>query len=51
MGHVWAAYAREYDITPDGRFLGVVPTSQSISGDIQIVINWFEELKRRVPTN
>jgi Tol biopolymer transport system component len=46
-----AAYAREYDITRDGRFLGVVPTSQSTSGDIHVVISWVEELKRRVPTN
>jgi hypothetical protein len=45
---------RNYDITPDGkRFLGVVDADQKagtpITPPIQIVINWFEELKRRVP--
>ena len=40
-----------YDVAPDGRFLGIrdvnpdPPTNQ-----INVVLNWFEELKRRVPT-
>ena len=50
-----AAYARECDITPDGRFLGVVATSQKESGEtmdqIEVVLNWHEELKQRVPAN
>jgi hypothetical protein len=48
------AYPREYDIAPDGRFLGVVPRSQRDAGNtdaqINVVLNWFEELKQRVPT-
>jgi len=47
---------RAYDILPDGRFVGVVDASESQSitastnPQIRVVINWFEELKARVPT-
>jgi Tol biopolymer transport system component len=50
------ASERNNDITRDGkRFLGVVAAGQTASGapaapQIQVVINWFEELKARVPT-
>jgi serine/threonine-protein kinase len=50
------AFERNYDITLDGkRFLGVVAAGQTASGapaasQIQVVLNWFEELKARVPT-
>ncbi len=42
-----------YDISPDGnRFLmmreGDLPATQA---QIRIVLNWFEELRRLVPTN
>ncbi len=47
---------RPYDITPDGqRFLMVFPADQADSvaetpdEQINIVLNWFEELKERVP--
>jgi len=47
---------RPYDITPDGqRFLMVFPAAQADSvaepsgEQINIVLNWFEELKERVP--
>jgi Tol biopolymer transport system component len=42
----------QYDVSPDGqRFLMIKPTEQSSSlNQIVIVQNWFEELKRRVPT-
>jgi Tol biopolymer transport system component len=47
---------RSYDITPDGqRFLMVFPAAQADSvtatsdEQINIVLNWFEELKERVP--
>jgi len=48
---------RAYDILPDGRFIGLVNTSEADSlraagaPEIRVVLNWFEELKRRVPTN
>ena len=46
---------RSYDITPGGRFVGLIPAGQSEPGiptapQIQMVLNWFEELKARVPT-
>jgi serine/threonine-protein kinase len=46
---------RPYDITPDGKILGVVAPVNSESGMpatplIQVVLNWTEELKQRVPT-
>ena len=43
-----------YDVTPDGqRFLMLKRSEQEASAPTQInvVLNWFEELKRRVPTN
>ena len=48
-------YYRDYDMSPDGeRLLMVFPADQSDSGEparlqINIVLNWFEELKERVP--
>ncbi len=40
-----------YDVSPDGqRFLMVKETDQSTAvTQISVVLNWFEELKRRVP--
>jgi hypothetical protein len=46
---------RDYDITPSGReFLMVFPVNQTLQREpprprIQVVLNWFEELKSRVP--
>jgi serine/threonine protein kinase len=47
---------RGYDVLPDGRFVSVSPWSGSGStgaaaAEIHVVVNWFEELKRLVPTN
>jgi Tol biopolymer transport system component len=47
---------RAFDVLPDGRFVGPVSSSalesDSFDADsqVRIVINWFEELKRLVPT-
>ena len=50
-------FERNNDITLDGkRFLGVVAAGQNAASgapaapQIQVVLNWFEELKARVPT-
>ena len=40
-----------YDLAPDGRFLMVKPEEQASVSEINVVLNWFEELKARVPTN
>jgi serine/threonine-protein kinase len=46
---------RNLDILPDGRFVGVIDAAQSDLGTtamprLNVVLNWFEELKRTVPT-
>jgi Tol biopolymer transport system component len=43
----------DYDVTADGqRFLMIKPVAQegAAATQIHVVLNWFEELKRRVPT-
>jgi eukaryotic-like serine/threonine-protein kinase len=45
---------RPYDITPDGKFVSPIAAGQSRSGrasapPIQVVLNWFEDLRARVP--
>jgi serine/threonine-protein kinase len=45
---------RGYDITPDGKFVAVLPAKDPSGGpevQINIVLNWFEELKQRVPAH
>jgi Tol biopolymer transport system component len=39
-----------YDVGPDGRFL-MIKEEESEAVQINVVQNWFEELKRLVPTN
>jgi hypothetical protein len=46
--------SRDYDITPDGeRILVIVPADEpeleNVRPQIHVVLNWFEELKARVP--
>ena len=46
VNHLW----RNYDITPDGqRFLMVEGAEEGPPTEIVVVLNWFEELKQRVP--
>ena len=41
-----------YDVTPDGqRFLTIQKGEQEAATQINVVLNWFEELKRLVPTD
>ena len=44
---------RQYDMTPSGRILALMQPGQaagpSASPKIHVVLNWFEELKQRVP--
>jgi serine/threonine-protein kinase len=45
--------ASNYDVSSDGqRFLMLKPSEQELAGPTQInvVLNWFEELKQKVPT-
>ncbi len=56
-GFVVVGYYRDYDITPDGeRLVMVFPADRTDGGEVarpQIIIvqNWFEELRRLVPTD
>ena len=52
-GFSFAQFFRDYDVTPNGEFLMVFPADEGEVGDsarpqINIVLNWFEELKQRV---
>jgi Tol biopolymer transport system component len=41
-----------FGVTDGGqRFLFGVPTGESLESEIHVVLNWFEELKERVPTD
>ena len=44
-------FGRSYDVHPDGRFLMMKEQSPSRPGELIIVQNWFEDLKRLVPVN
>ena len=44
-------YCANYDITPDDqRFIMIKPEEGLEPMQINVVLNWFEELKRLVPT-
>jgi hypothetical protein len=43
-------YGRTYDITPDGRRFVMVKEMNPPPRRIAVVLNWFEELKRLVPS-
>jgi WD40 repeat protein len=50
-----ASLRTPYDIAPDGRIVGRITAEQteyvrSQTDQIQVVLNWFEDLKARVPT-
>ena len=56
-GFTVVPFSRDYDITPDGeRLVMVFPADRTEAGEssrpqIHVVLNWFEELKRLVPTD
>ena len=41
---------RQYDISPDGQRFLMIKQEQTAEAQINVVLNWFEELKRLVPT-
>jgi Tol biopolymer transport system component len=47
------ASERAYDVAPDGRFvmIGNEPNDNTTPASIVVVLNWFKELKARVPSN
>ena len=40
---------RIYDITPDGKFVGLIREGYGTPEQIRVVLNWFDELTSRVP--
>jgi hypothetical protein len=58
FGQAAPTQPRSFDIMPDGRIVGVVVEGQGQSElpaqiqdqQIHVVLNWFEELKAKVPT-
>ena len=48
-GQGWVGSAN-YDVTPDGQRFVMIQSEQT-SGEIHVVVNWFEELERLVPTD
>ncbi len=41
-----------FDLAPDGKTLAISRTPiEDIASEIRIVLNWFQELKRLVPTD
>jgi hypothetical protein len=45
-----AGWTRAFDVMPDGRILIVDGEDLSAQGELRMVLNWHEELKRLVPT-
>jgi hypothetical protein len=44
---------RNNDILPNGRLFGTVPAGPTVAAStpqIDVVLNWFAELQKRVPT-
>lgn len=48
-------FERNYDITRDGKFIGFIAPGQNSTavpvGQLNVVLNWFTELKTKVPAN
>ena len=44
------AWFFDFDVAPDGRFLGVRAEPGSEPTRIEVVTNWFEELEAKAPT-
>jgi len=47
-------FPRNADVTTDGKLIGLISAETTLSGSIlapqiQVFLNWFEELKQRVP--
>ncbi|MDA2935391.1 hypothetical protein MYX82_13795, partial [Acidobacteria bacterium AH-259-D05] len=43
--------SQNYYISPDGQRFLMIKQEQGEQAQINVILNWFEELKRQVPTN
>jgi len=50
-GRYTSGIAINYDISPDGQKFLMIKEDEGQPAQINVVLNWFEELKRLVPTN
>ncbi len=50
LGGINSALARNYDISPDGRRFAMIKGAATSLRQLNVVQNWFEEIKRLVPT-
>ena len=48
-----SASPRSFDMLPDGRLIGMVGRGEvdDTNRELRVVLNWFEELKQRVPVS
>lgn len=46
--YVPSPLVRGYDLAADGRFIMVRTPNESLPRQVNVVLNWFEELKERV---
>ncbi len=44
-----SAPSRAYDVAADGRRFLMIKGQQAVVQQLHVVLNWFEELKRRAP--
>ena len=49
IGDLSPAAPRMYDQTPDGRFLTIASAASTDVRALNVVLNWFEDVKQRVP--
>jgi hypothetical protein len=40
-----------YDVSPDGQRFLMLKQGEQVPGQVTVVQNWFQELKRPVPVN
>jgi hypothetical protein len=43
------AARRSYDITPSGKFVGLMREGYGSPSQILVVLHWFDELRERAP--
>ena len=50
-GNYYSGGGRHYDIHPDGKRFLMLKEVKQTEPQLIVVLNWFEELKRLVPTD
>ena len=50
LEHAASGIVPGFDIAPDGQSFVTMKDAEMATGSLELIVNWFEELKRRVPT-